>query len=104
MDTHWNRLVEAVLTSTHSLYFEQNYEKYQKKYQNYLSENFRFLAVKFSVYLNRRVFVMEQSRERNDKQSRVILLMRWGFFFLFQSKSINIFFYFSKKTYVVRIH
>ena len=29
-----------------------------KKYQNYLSEIFRFLAVKFSVYLNRHVFLM----------------------------------------------
>ena len=29
-----------------------------KKYQNFLSENFPFLVVNFSVYLNRRVFVM----------------------------------------------
>ena len=29
-----------------------------KKYQNYLSENFHFLVRKFSVYLNRHVFVM----------------------------------------------
>ena len=34
--------------------FEQNYEKYQ----NFLSENFNFWVVKFSVYLNRHVFVM----------------------------------------------
>ena len=40
--------------STHNLCFEQKYEKYQ----NYLSENFHFLVVKFSVYLNRHVFVM----------------------------------------------
>ena len=39
---------------THNLCFEQKYEKCQ----NFLSENFRFLAVNFSVYLNRRVFVM----------------------------------------------
>ena len=44
----------SVLTSTHNLCFEQKYEKYQ----NFLSENFHFLVVKFSVYLNRRVFVM----------------------------------------------
>ena len=44
----------AVLTSTHNLCFEQKYEKYQ----NFLSENFHFLVVKFSVYLNMRVFVM----------------------------------------------
>ena len=49
-----NRLVEAVLTSTHNLCFEQKYEKYQ----NFLSENFPVLEVKFSVHLNRRVFVM----------------------------------------------
>ena len=29
-----------------------------KKYQSFLSENFQFLEVKFSIYLNRRVFVM----------------------------------------------
>ena len=34
--------------------FEQKYEKYQI----FLSENFHFLVVKFSVYLNRHVFVM----------------------------------------------
>ena len=45
---------EAVLTSTHNLCFEQEYEKYQ----NFLSESFPFLVVKFSIYLNRRVFVM----------------------------------------------
>ena len=43
--------VEAVLTSTHNLCFEQKYEKYQ----NFLSEKFHFLVVKFSVYLNRHV-------------------------------------------------
>ena len=37
--------------STHNLCFEQKYEKYQNL-------NFCFLAVNFSVYLNRRVFVM----------------------------------------------
>ena len=29
-----------------------------KKYQSFLSENFQFLEVNFSIYLNRRVFVM----------------------------------------------
>ena len=38
----------------HNLYFEQTSEKYQ----SFLSENFQFLEVKFSIYLNRRVFVM----------------------------------------------
>ena len=40
--------------STHNLCFEQKYEKYQK----FLSKNFQFLVMKFSIYLNRRVFVM----------------------------------------------
>ena len=31
-----------------------------KKYQGFLSENFQFLEVKFSIYLNRRVFVMTE--------------------------------------------
>ena len=39
--------------STYNLCFEQKYEKYQS-----LSENFQFLEVKFSIYLNRHVFVM----------------------------------------------
>ena len=46
--------MEAVLTSTHNLCFEQKYEKYQ----NFLTKNFHFLLGKFSVNLNRRVFVM----------------------------------------------
>ena len=29
-----------------------------KKYQRFLSENFQFLEVKLSIYLNRHVFVM----------------------------------------------
>ena len=46
--------VEAVLTSTHNLCFEQKYEKTSE----FLSENFQFLVVKFLIYLNRCVFVM----------------------------------------------
>ena len=41
----------------HNLCFEQKY----KKYQDFLSENFHFVVVKFSVYLNRYVFVMIDS-------------------------------------------
>ena len=29
-----------------------------KNYQSFLSENFQFLELNFSIYLNRRVFVM----------------------------------------------
>ena len=46
-------LADAVLTSTLNLCFEQKFEKYQ-----FLSENFYFLVVKFSVYLSRHIFVM----------------------------------------------
>ena len=34
-----------------------------KKYQIFLSENFRFLVIKFTVYFNRRVFVMVLFRD-----------------------------------------
>ena len=61
MGTRYNRLAEAVLTSTHNLCFEQKYEKYQ----NFLSENFHFSMVKFSVFLNKRVFVMIKLLLRN---------------------------------------
>ena len=40
--------------STHNLCFEQKYEKISE----FLLENFHFLVAKFSVYLNRHVFVM----------------------------------------------
>ena len=49
------RIGEAVVTRTHNLCLGQ---KCKKKYRNFLSENFPFLVVKFSIYLNRRVFVM----------------------------------------------
>ena len=57
MGTRYNRLAEAVLTSTHNLCFEEKYENYQI----FLSENFMFLKVIFSIYLNRHVFVMLHS-------------------------------------------
>ena len=57
-----------------------------KKYQSFLSETFHFLVVKFSVYLNRRVFVMDKTNlpyETTDIQRRTaidILLesREWG--------------------------
>ena len=49
------------LTSTHNLCFEQKYGKYQR----FLSENFQFLEVKFSIYLNRHVFVMGRNSNRS---------------------------------------
>ena len=40
--------------STYNLCFEQKYEKISE----FLPENFQILVVKFSIYLNRRVFAM----------------------------------------------
>ena len=50
----FSKRAEEVLTSTNNLCFEQKYEKYHF----FFSENFPFLVVNFSIYLNRRVFVM----------------------------------------------
>ena len=55
MGTRWNRLFEAVLTSSHNLCFE-----IWKISDFFLSENFPFLVVKFSIHLNRHVFVMDE--------------------------------------------
>ena len=54
MSTRKNRLAKAVLTSIHNLCFEKKHEQYQ----SFLSENFPILVVKFSIYLNKHVFVM----------------------------------------------
>ena len=51
-----------------------------KNISDFLSENFQFLVVKFSIYLNRLVFVM------------------------FRPRSIVIFFSFLEKTHVVDTH
>ena len=51
--------------STHNLCLDQKYEKYQ----NVLSENFHFLVVKFSIYLNRHVFVMSTERIKRALQT-----------------------------------
>ena len=48
--------------STHNLCFDQKYVKYRI----FLSENFHFLVVKFSVYLNRRVFKMNCRKQRTQ--------------------------------------
>ena len=54
MGTRYNCLGEVVLTSTHNLCLEQKYEKIS----DFLPGNCQFLMVKFSLYFNRRVFVM----------------------------------------------
>ena len=56
MGTRWNRLGEAVLTSTQNLCFEQKYEKYQH-FKISLSV---FWVVKISIYLNKCVFVIQK--------------------------------------------
>ena len=73
MGIRWNRLAEAVLTSTHNLCFEQ---KYEKKYQRFLSKIFLFLEVKFSIYLNRRVFVMADQPAYTCIYTRSLNLIR----------------------------
>ena len=63
MGTRQNRLVEAVLTSTNNLCFDQKYEIYL----NFSSENFHFLVVKVS--LNRYVRnaeILQEYDEDND--------------------------------------
>ena len=55
----------STLTSTHNLCFEQEYENYQC----FLSENFHFLEVKFSIYLNRRVLVMNNIYSFTQKET-----------------------------------
>ena len=50
--------VRTALPSTHNLYFEQKHEKY---HFFFLSENFQFLEVKCSIFLNTCVFVMSRT-------------------------------------------
>ena len=54
----------------HNLCFEQKYDKYQ----NFSSESFHFFVVKFTIYLNRRFFVMiflaiQNAPTENSEQS-----------------------------------
>ena len=39
-----------------------------KNYQSFLSENFQFLELNSSIYLNRRVFVMSSKTKVSDKE------------------------------------
>ena len=71
MGTRLNCLAEVGLTSTHNLYFEQKYEKYQ----SFLSETIQFLEVKFSVYLNRHVFLMDKYTMNFQRQMKIIKLL-----------------------------
>ena len=44
-------------------------KKKKKKNQSFLSENFQFLELKFSIYLNKRVFAMK-CRENATKETK----------------------------------
>ena len=76
MGSRWNRLAEAVLTSTRKLCFEQKSEKYQ----SFLSENFQLFRDDFSIYLNRRAFIMNlgvpnEYSEQSSRLHRLILVV-----------------------------
>ena len=58
--------------STHTLCFEPKYEKYQ----NFLTEIFHFLVVKFSVYLNRRGFVMRKHTFGHVRPAKIKIHLR----------------------------
>ena len=84
MGTRYNRLAEAVLTSTLNLRFDQKFEKDQ----SFLSENFQFLEVKFSIYLNRRVFVIFFTKTPFC-YNRCVQILRWKSpFQKFRSESV----------------
>ena len=70
--------------STHNLCFEQKYEKYQ----SFLCENFQFLEVKFSVYLYRRVFVM-QNRMREPCEIYLMISTKFLFTMCINNGWIN---------------
>ena len=74
--------------STYNLCFDQKYEKYQ----NFFSENFHFLVVKFLIYLNRRVFVVI-SRSSHMFISNFREL--WYILFLFLQQKVIRLIYFS---------
>ena len=57
MGSRRNSLGEAVLTCTHNLCL-----KNMKNIRIFLSENVQFLEAKFSIYLDRRTFVMKNTK------------------------------------------
>ena len=44
-----------------------------KNIRGFLSEKFRFLEVKFSIYLNRRVFVMKTDIKRDTSRENLLM-------------------------------
>ena len=61
------------------------------KYQNFLSENFNFLVVKFSVYLNRLVFIIVGKGHtiRGDNSVRIVFLPFWRVVSLKRKKGLD---------------
>ena len=77
---------------THNLCFEQKYEN--TCISDYLSEKFQFLVVKFSIYLNRRVFVMLRFKQILPRFHSCI----YG---AFSSKTIDIFLFVQENIWAV---
>ena len=48
-----------------------------KKYQSFLFENFQGLEVKFSIYLNRRVFVISRNEKTTSILSKLADMELW---------------------------
>ena len=81
-----------------------------KNYQSFLSENVQFMVAKFSIYLNRRVFVMyfllKRSpirrdivcRNRDKKPPDVVSLVKWPT--VYPAPSIYNILFTSPKTYL----
>ena len=59
---------QAVPTSTYNFCFEQKYKEYQRIF--YLKIFIFFLEVKFSIYLNRRVFVNHFLRDHGCNKNK----------------------------------
>ena len=58
------------------IYIYKKKKKKKKKYQSFLSEQFQFLEVNFSIYLNRRVFVMASTEHHIEKRANKTKLNR----------------------------
>ena len=66
---------KAVLTSTYNLYYEQKISEFF-----FLSENFQFLEVNLSIYLNRRILVMNTNDSFTATDPNLFLSPRKFFF------------------------
>ena len=69
--------------STHNLCFEQTMKNY---YKSFLPENFQFLEVKFSIYLNRRVFIMGTEISLVEQTCSVCIWMIFSSSYLYNAE------------------